>query len=260
MISRICTWKFLTLVFVMGMSGSSDAIAGRVATGPYVKILQQGAQGYMGHANKEVQPLRSQISCWTSLSAPGDSQPTLKVSCFAKDRYGTIRQCSTTDPSLVKSLDSMTAFSFIRFYHGAKGTPKSGECTYIMVATHSTHIPDIGLEPHNISTGGTNVSLLGSSGMKAAWGSMAATRFSSTNNDHIGCLVQNGRYLVCSARDADGDYASCWSNSATDLAMVKTMTAYSHIYFHVGGNPRLGSRCRALTIRSNNIFVPQEQP
>jgi hypothetical protein len=84
------------------------------------------------------------------------------------------------------------------------------------------------------------VSVYKSSSGGSAYGSMQSARYySSDSNEYIGCLAAadlvSSTYVTCSARNAGGNYLTCYSTTADTQARqaVAAINTTSSIYFAV---------------------------
>ena len=68
-------------------------------------------------------------------------------------------------------------------------------------------------------------------GTNFAKGTMAGARYSTDNQQYIGCGFLETKSIACSARDKTGKSFACGSYDVRFVDAVKAMTDYSQIYF-----------------------------
>ena len=89
----------------------------------------------------------------------------------------------------------------------------------------------------------------------AAYGSMAGVRYSTDNQQYIGCNFTHpplGLIVNCSARDKTGKSFTCWSNEAKFVNAAKALTNYSYIYFNTAPG---GSSCGDLQVYNSSFYL-----
>jgi hypothetical protein len=74
-------------------------------------------------------------------SVRADIGGVARVSCAATDIDGNRHVCFSIDPSMIDAAKSISPYSFIRFIYD-----QTAECTSLLVAVRSHHIPDIRTE------------------------------------------------------------------------------------------------------------------
>lgn len=89
-------------------------------------------------------------------------------------------------------------------------------------------------------------------GQKNANGTLRDARYSADGTQYIGCsryaYDTGSNSIVCYARDAAGNYASCFTGDDNMLRVAETLNPASYLYFVVNAD---GSCDRVITVLSS---------
>jgi hypothetical protein len=109
-----------------------------------------------------------------------------------------------------------------------------------LFASSATYAGLVGNTPVSIWTDG--------SGQKNANGTLRDARNSADSMQYIGCsryaYDTGSNSIVCYARDAAGNYASCWTGDDNMLRVAETLNPAAYLYFVVNAD---GSCDRVIT-------------
>ncbi len=87
-----------------------------------------------------------------------------------------------------------------------------------------------------------------------AAGSMAGARYSADGQQYIGCQFNNGSYIICSARDKNGNSYFCTGIGPHVVAAARSITDFSYLSFGaLGGAP--GHTCDDLSVRNSSSLL-----
>ena len=126
----------LTILMTAAVQAGLGPIIGDVAvTDPGGGLIQVSGQMISVRFTKDdVQTIGCSIS--------GNSGGVAQVACAATDIDENRHVCFSFDPSMIDTVKSISPYSFIRFIYD----PTTAECTSLLVAVRSHHIPDIRTE------------------------------------------------------------------------------------------------------------------
>ena len=110
-----------------------------------------------------------------------------------------------------------------------------------LLASSVTYAGLVGYNPVSIWTDG--------SGQKNANGTLRDVRNSADGTQYIGCsryaYDTGSNSIVCYARDASGNYVSCWTGDDNMLRVAETLNSAGYLYFVVNAD---GSCDRVITV------------
>lgn len=104
---------------------------------------------------------------------------------------------------------------------------------------------------------GTKYYLPVSVGSTYAWGSIGDARASSEPLQFIGCMIQmsTANSASCSARDAAGDYLTCYTTDPDLIAAAAAVSSDSVVEFYLASGT---STCRTINIINASQYAPRQ--